>query len=93
MISCIEYKNSGIILDCQICLEDYNIYDKKPIVLDCGHSICQDCCKQIFENIRRKCPFDNSDLLRRIEQYPVNWSYIDIITSKVKLFTYRLSEM
>lgn len=74
--------NHGIILDCQICLEDYNIHDRKPIVLDCGHSICQECCRKIFLNIRRKCPFDNSDLMRRIEQYPVNWSYVDIITSK-----------
>jgi len=83
MIGGSDNKNGGIILDCQICLEDYNIHDRKPLVLDCGHSICQECCRKLFSNTRKKCPFDNKELIRRMDQYPVNWSYIDIINSKM----------
>jgi len=73
-----------IILECQICFEEYNIYDKKPLVMDCGHSVCESCLNCILSQRNtntKKCPFDNKELHRPINQNPVNWAYIDIITS------------
>jgi hypothetical protein len=83
MISQTDIQSS--ILECQICFEEYNNNNKKPVVLDCGHSICQICLQQILSSNQRnliKCPFDNKPLQRSFNQYPVNWSYIDVITSK-----------
>ncbi len=77
---------SSMILECQICFEEYNISNKKPMVLDCGHSICQSCLQQITSSSQinlMKCPFDNKALQRNFNQYPVNWSYIDVINSKI----------
>lgn len=77
-----------ITLECQICFEEYNIYNRKPAVLDCGHSICQVCLTSILSSSSRhikKCPFDNVELRRSYDQYPVNWAYIDIISSNLKI--------
>jgi hypothetical protein len=77
-------ENNGIILECQICFEEYDNSNKKPLVLECGHSICQKCLQQILSSNRQnlmKCPFDNKQLTRSLDQCPTNWSYIDIITS------------
>jgi hypothetical protein len=82
MISSNIQKSFEIVLDCQICFEEYHMHTKKPMVLDCGHSICQNCLRNILSNPRKKCPFDNKDLKKPFDQYPINWSYIDIITSK-----------
>jgi len=77
--------DSGITFECQICFEEYNNDDKKPMVLDCGHTICNSCLMSILSTNQvrlRKCPFDNKELKRNANEYPVNWSYIDVITSK-----------
>lgn len=82
MISERSHSNSnGIILECQICCEDYEIKTKRPLVMDCGHSICEVCLGSIIRSTK-KCPFDKKELRRTIDQYPINWSYIDIISSK-----------
>ncbi len=74
--------DNSIVLDCPICFEEYSVKKRKPVVLDCGHSICKDCVVSILSSRIRKCPFDNTDLKRSAKDYPVNWSYIDIISSK-----------
>lgn len=79
-------ENPCIILECQICFEEYDINNKKPVVLECGHSICNICLAQILSSNNanlKKCPFDKILLTyQQIQNYPVNWSYIDIISSK-----------
>jgi hypothetical protein len=81
----------GIILDCQICFEEFNVRDKRPLVMDCGHSVCNYCLIQILANqnrSQRRCPFDNKELKRSLDGYPVNWCYIDIINGKYIIFIY-----
>ncbi len=77
--------SNQIMLDCQICFEEYNINNRKPTVLDCGHSICNICLLGLMSqrNNLKKCPFDNKELKRTIDQYPINWAYIDIINSNL----------
>jgi hypothetical protein len=89
----ISYSNSSsenkIIIECQICFEEYDSYNKKPLVLECGHSICQHCIHQLLtgpgRNIK-KCPFDNKEIKKSYDQFPVNWAYIDIISSNNKRY-------
>lgn len=41
--------------DCELCLESYNIYDKKPhSIVPCGHSICIKCLNSLRKEV---CPF------------------------------------
>jgi hypothetical protein len=80
-----QMENFIIQLECQICFEDYNNIDKKPVVLDCGHTICQNCLKSIMLSSRR-CPFDNRLMSKsNIDLFPVNWCYLDIIQSNLTL--------
>jgi hypothetical protein len=79
----------GIVLDCQICFEDYDIKTNKPLVLDCGHSICRNCLRSVLAT-NRKCPFDKVTLTRSLDSYPINWAYIDIIGSKLNVITIRI---
>jgi hypothetical protein len=74
-------ENFAIQLECQICFEDFDNWEKKPIVLDCGHTICQNCLKSIVLSSRR-CPFDKRLFTKsNIDLFPINWSYMDIIQS------------
>ena len=83
MISYSTATEERVTLECQICFEEYDIYNKKPVVLDCGHSVCQHCLSQLLSlnSINKKCPFDKKPLQRNYDSYPVNWSYVDIISS------------
>ena len=36
------------LLDCGICNVGYNLTDKRPLSLSCGHTICKECVSQIY---------------------------------------------
>ena len=74
----------GIMIECQICFEEFDLLNKKPLVLDCGHTLCSQCLAQSLKG-RKKCPFDNKDLKKFLDHYPTNWSYYDIISSNINL--------
>ena len=38
------------LIECLICLEKYNDDNKRPKVLECGHSLCAKCLNQYFNN-------------------------------------------
>uniref|UniRef100_A0A1I7TDM9 RING-type domain-containing protein n=1 Tax=Caenorhabditis tropicalis TaxID=1561998 RepID=A0A1I7TDM9_9PELO len=43
-------------LECEICFDGYEDNDeKKPVVFDCGHSICKTCSTK--KDIPNQCPF------------------------------------
>ncbi|EFP11796.1 hypothetical protein CRE_26720 [Caenorhabditis remanei] len=45
-------------LSCNICLLEYGEEgDRTPRVLDCGHTLCLGCCKQIVQLNQIQCPF------------------------------------
>lgn len=70
-------------LDCEICFEAYDMKHVKPLVLECGHTICNNCLNNILQSrTGKKCPFDKKDLKGRSDQYPINWTYVNIINSK-----------
>lgn len=81
MISKLEEINNLLSKECPICLEDYDNKAKKPIVMECGHSVCYSCLSAILRS-SRKCPFDKKDLRNQLQNYPINWSYLEILNSK-----------
>jgi len=74
---------NNISIDCQICFEIFNLKDIHPMVIDCGHTICNICLSSILSsNNLKKCPFCNKVLkFQFLGQYSINYVYRDIIHS------------
>jgi hypothetical protein len=68
-----------ISLECLICYEEYNLKARKPMILECGHTICNVCLSGI-SSTSKKCPMDNKHFSKPPEQYAVNYIYADIIS-------------
>jgi hypothetical protein len=62
--------NESTKFECELCLEMYNLYDKKPFSLvPCGHSICIKC----FESLNKTaCPYCRAAFTAKIP----NWEII-----------------
>jgi hypothetical protein len=43
-------------MNCQICLEAYNIANRLPKNLSCGHTFCDRCLKKIGSSYDIECP-------------------------------------
>lgn len=79
----IQTDDGGIVQACGICYEDYDIKNKRPHVLNCGHSLCSNCLKSIVSKQKeneRTCPFDKKPLSNNILNYPVNWAFLEMLT-------------
>ena len=74
--------------ECPICCEEYTNAEKKPIVMDCGHTICIICLSLIYRS-QKKCPFDKMKLNQRLETYPINWTFLEILNSKIFITSYK----
>lgn len=60
-------------MDCEICLLDWNLNDRIPKILNCGHSICKLCVIDIYNtnklnSDKLKCPFCKYDLNHVIKE-------------------------
>lgn len=60
------------LLCCAVCLDIYN----DPIGVDCGHSFCRQCVKQL---ITKKCPVCKYKITKAWNQYASNWSLLNTI--------------
>lgn len=74
---------NNIHIDCPICTEVYNLKDKVPMVIDCGHTLCNLCLMSILSfNDLKRCPTCNKPLKYQfLNQYPVNYIFKSIINS------------
>ncbi|XP_043244845.1 roquin-1-like isoform X3 [Amphibalanus amphitrite] len=64
-------------LTCPICLFEFN-RDRGPVSLSCGHTICKTCLQQLH---RKRCPFDQSVIGLDLEQLPLNWALLQLVTA------------
>ena len=54
-------------LECKICFESFNLDDRKPMTLSCGHSYCMQCIKQLLSkspicsSCRKPIPYKDID--------------------------------
>ena len=75
--------NYSDLLKCQLCNEEYDTDEKKPLILNCGHSFCKQCITNIitqktYSNL--KCPLDQKELYsNEISSYKINYSLLSII--------------
>jgi hypothetical protein len=67
--------------ECSICFEGYNCEKRKPLVINCGHTFCEICLKQIIEKDRASCPICKFKINRvSIKDIPVNYAILDSST-------------
>ena len=70
------------ILQCTICLENYNLTNKLPRVLKCGHTFCTLCLLKIKENTPLSCPIDRSiSSCQEINEITINRTILDLINN------------
>ncbi|OMJ84810.1 hypothetical protein SteCoe_13997 [Stentor coeruleus] len=67
-------------MECSVCLEKYNSSTKQPIVLECGHTLCKECVKDII-NKMKECPMDREPITKPFNQLKVNYSLLDLLIS------------
>lgn len=60
---------------CPVCDEFYDEYSSKPLCLDCGHVLCEECYHSITnEFFGKKCPKCNNKIAKR--SYPTVYDLI-----------------
>ena len=67
-------------MDCKICLENYNRHSKKPISINCGHTICAKCIETLKKSNNRHpniltCPLCRQEIT---SEHP-NYALLDLL--------------
>lgn len=70
---------------CPICIEEYDIQQRIPLVLQCGHTFCSSCLQQAAVGGQVACALDRERDGRAVEDIPRNYSLID--ANEIELHT------
>ena len=67
-------------LSCQVCMDHYNMTDRRPKTLKCGHTYCLACVENwTKQQGRTVCPSCNDILWGKLEDIPDNQAIKDIL--------------
>lgn len=60
-------------MDCQLCHNQYNIQNRKPVQLPCNHNFCFKCIYQLKKksDVNIVCPIDDQTF-DKFTQFPFN---------------------
>lgn len=70
------------IVTCQICLCRYDTMKKKPVNMNCGHTICFDCAEKISVSTQfplLTCPFDRETFYTSVKSLKVNFIALKLV--------------
>ena len=62
-------------MDCPQCNLRYNVLNRKPLVHECGHSLCQSCCNRILLCHTCQSPFNK-------QKSNVNYSLMEMLSER-----------
>lgn len=65
-------------MECEVCTENFDSVEKKPVVLECGHTICKECIEGIIRT-NPYCPFDRKRIVKTLSDLSINYSLIEMI--------------
>lgn len=75
-------------LKCDICNNAYDLENRSPICIPCGHTLCIMCLKDNYEKEGKvKCASDNKVFNLRPEQYAKNHFILKLLQSKKTVIT------
>ncbi|PAV75921.1 hypothetical protein WR25_01229 [Diploscapter pachys] len=63
-------------ISCPVCLDEYNRETNKPLVGQCGHSLCKSCYEKTPAERKTTCPVCNQK--NKFVNPPVNFTYLDL---------------
>ena len=66
-------------ITCQICQHIFDSSLKKPVCIDCGHTVCLDCAKQLENELVLTCPFDRRTFQTSPDKLGVNYSILGLV--------------
>ena len=75
MLKILQYEISS----CEICKSEYT-KENKPLILNCGNTLCNNCLKNLLKTKENKCPFNKEHIHKKDEKFPVNYSFFDIVS-------------
>lgn len=83
-------KDKEPVLECIICKEFYDIKDRKPLVLLCGHTFCKQCMSKDFMiNKRIRCSFcptfKGGHIYKTIDDIGVNYGMQNQVEAMSKI--------
>lgn len=68
------------IIECIVCLENYNSLEKLPLILTCGHTLCKECVTKINATSSViKCPIDRKTEPKASKQLTVNYAILQVL--------------
>lgn len=68
------------VIECIVCLECYNSFEKLPMILSCGHSLCKECAMKMSENsLHMKCPIDRKIEPKTPKQLAINYAILQML--------------
>ena len=71
------------LISCQICMHKYDRQKRVPLVLKCGHTVCEQCARALIKYGRVKCPFDNQQFDNvNVELLGRNFTLLDLIDAE-----------
>ncbi len=69
-------------LKCNICKHNYNIDNRKPMVLPCGHTLCLRCIEQMWEKTGSiKCHNDNKKFFLHRDNILINPFILNMLSN------------
>ncbi|XP_031356684.1 roquin-1 isoform X2 [Photinus pyralis] len=63
-------------LSCPVCCNEFDVLQRSPISLGCGHTICKTCLSNLH---RKQCPFDQTTISIDIDCLPVNSALLQLV--------------
>ncbi|OMJ72053.1 hypothetical protein SteCoe_29584 [Stentor coeruleus] len=68
------------VIECIVCLEHYNSFEKLPLILTCGHTLCKECILRMNSGcLSIKCPIDRKIETKNSKQLTVNYAILQIL--------------
>ena len=72
-------------MSCLICYETFHSDSRKPRILPCGHSFCEDCLTKNNDNFRTCSYCRKNTNLRHFSSCPINYGIIDARPTNINL--------
>lgn len=73
-------------VQCPICAECYNKSINSPLVLQCGHTVCKQCVRALFNHERQViCPVDRKKDTRNLENIPPSLQILELVEYITKM--------
>lgn len=72
-------------LVCITCYDRFDLLDRTPLILDCGHTICGACCGKMSEEQTEEfllCPVCRQECYTPVDQLPKNYLVLSLIEAQ-----------